>query len=70
VEGAEWEILGDPRFEREAPPAVVLEYHPQGAPGPPALTVEELFSRMGYRTAPIWQREDGYGMLWAWRGGD
>jgi FkbM family methyltransferase len=69
VEGAEWEVLGDPRFEREAPPAVVLEYHPEGAPGPPAATVEELFARMGYRTAPIWQREDGYGMLWAWRSG-
>jgi FkbM family methyltransferase len=32
VEGAEWELLADPRFERLRPQVVVLEYHEDGSP--------------------------------------
>lgn len=69
VEGGEWEILADPRFQAAPPRVVVLEYHPQGAPSADphsavieALDAAGLTARMG-----IFRRESGYGMLWAWR---
>ena len=34
IEGGEWAIVGDPRFADSAPPAVVLEYHPELCPEP------------------------------------
>jgi FkbM family methyltransferase len=69
VEGGEWPILADPRFAESPPRVVVLEYHPRGAPGPdPRAAVLELLERAGLTaTAPIFDREDGHGMLWAWR---
>ena len=33
IEGGEWEILGDPRFEELGLTALALEYHPDQAPG-------------------------------------
>jgi FkbM family methyltransferase len=67
IEGGEWAILGDERFPASAPRAVVLEYHPAGAPGPPRVAVEARLREAGYELEPIWHRDDGYGMLWAWR---
>jgi hypothetical protein len=48
---------------------VVLEYHPQGAPGgDPHAAVIHYLARAGLTaTATIFERADGYGMLWAWR---
>ena len=69
TEGGEWPILADPRFATSPPRAVVLEYHPQGAPGAdPRAAVMDYLARAGLTaTATIFERADGYGMLWAWR---
>ncbi len=68
IEGGEWAILGDPRF-REAPPrVVVLEYHPEGCPGPnPRVAAEQALAAAGMRVQPTMDRGDGHGMLWAWQ---
>jgi FkbM family methyltransferase len=68
IEGGEWAILGDPRF-REAPPrTVVLEYHPEGCPGPnPRAAAEQALTAAGMRVQPTMDRDDGHGLLWAWR---
>lgn len=69
IEGGEWPILQDPRFAAAPPRVLVLEYHPGvGCPSSdPHGTVRELLARAGMITSEIWTREDGYGMLWAWR---
>ncbi len=69
IEGGEWEILGDPRWGHDPPSVVVLEYHPEGAAGtdPHALALERLAAVGLTRTTTIFVRDDGYGMLWAWR---
>lgn len=68
IEGGEWEILLDPRFGRDPPRALVLEYHPHLCPGSdPRTTAEQALADAQLRSAPIWHRDDGYGMMWAWR---
>jgi FkbM family methyltransferase len=69
VEGGEWAILGDARFSAAPPGAVVLEYHPQGAPGPDphSAALRRLQAAGLTMTATIFRRAEGYGMLWAWR---
>jgi FkbM family methyltransferase len=68
IEGGEWDILLDPRFARNPPRAIVLEYHPHLCPGEdPRAAAQQALARAGLSTAPIWHRDDGYGMLWAWR---
>lgn len=69
VEGGEWEILGDSRLGRDPPAVVVVEHHPEGAPGPdPHGAVLERLAAAGLtRSATIFARDDGYGMVWAWR---
>lgn len=69
IEGGEWPILADPRFVSDPPRAIVLEYHPDGAPGPdPRAAALDRLSAAGLTAmATIFRRSDGYGMLWAWR---
>lgn len=68
IEGGEWEIVMDPRFTGSPPRALVLEYHPHFCPeDDPRTAVEHALARAGLTTAAIWHRDDGYGMLWAWR---
>lgn len=70
VEGSEWAILGDPRFERIDARVVALEYHPQGCPEPdPRTAAITLFDRLGYvvEEVDIAHAPAGVGMLWAWR---
>lgn len=69
VEGGEWEILDDPRLGLDPPAVVVLEHHPEGAPGPDphAAALERLAAAGLTRSATIFTRDDGYGMVWAWR---
>ncbi len=68
IEGGEWEILLDPRFASNPPRAMVLEYHPHLCPNSaPRITAERALAQAGLQTASIWHRDDGYGMLWAWR---
>ncbi|HWF25462.1 MAG TPA: FkbM family methyltransferase [Solirubrobacteraceae bacterium] len=68
IEGGEWEILGDARFRASPPRALVLEYHPHLCPGDDArATALAALAAANMRVHPIWHRDDGYGMLWAWR---
>jgi FkbM family methyltransferase len=68
IEGGEWEILLDPRLRTDPPPAIVLEYHPRGCPArDPLALAEQALHDAGLRTAVIWARNDGHGMLWGWR---
>jgi FkbM family methyltransferase len=69
AEGGEWDILCDPRFVADPPAVVVMEYHPAGAPepAPRAAALARLRAAGLTATATIFQRGDGYGMLWAWR---
>jgi FkbM family methyltransferase len=68
IEGAEWEILADQRFAELDAVAVVLEYHPIGAPADPERTLERELGRAGYQVAPPVRGVDA-GMVWAWRAG-
>jgi FkbM family methyltransferase len=68
IEGGEWAILGDPRFRESPPRALVLEYHPRFCPGDsPRAAAESSLEAAGMCVQSIWHREDGHGMLWAWR---
>lgn len=69
VEGGEWPVLDDPRLATHGPDAIVLEYHPFGAPGGDARACARTrLHRAGYLTRDSVHRdEDGVGMLWAWR---
>ena len=68
IEGGEWEILADARFRASPPRALVMEYHPYRCPSDdPRAAVEALLGAAGMAWATIWHRDDGHGMLWAWR---
>ena len=72
VEGAEWELLADPRFAGVPAGAVALEYHPRGCPsGDPRSLAHELLRDCGYETADhdsaSFAGLEGQGMVWAWK---
>jgi FkbM family methyltransferase len=70
IEGGEWAILTDPRFRRLEVPVLVLEYHPDQAPGPdPRALALEVVQDAGYETEMVYEFAPGQGMLWAWRPG-
>jgi hypothetical protein len=47
---------------------IVLEYHPHLCPDPdPRGAAERALAGAGLKITPIWHRDDGYGMVWAWR---
>ena len=69
IEGAEWELLADPRFPRVAARAIALEYHPRFCPSKsPRALAHEILRSAGYKTADhplIGPPEQG--MVWAWK---
>ncbi|MGH2868700.1 MAG: FkbM family methyltransferase [Solirubrobacteraceae bacterium] len=68
IEGGEWEIFSDPRFGASPPRALVIEYHPYRCPGADSRAAAEGRLRAaGMHVQTIWHRDDGHGMLWAWR---
>ena len=68
IEGGEWAILADARFTTSGLTALVLEYHPQEAPGPDPLTaVRRLLGDAGFTTGEPHGAAGGVGTLWAWR---
>lgn len=68
IEGGEWAILQDPRFRECAPRVAVLEYHPDRCPTEnPHLAVEAALQASGMHIRCTKRRDDGHGMLWAWR---
>jgi hypothetical protein len=70
IEGSEWEILQDPRFLGIAARVIVIEYHPQGCPGPvPREAAQVALRRLGcvVQDIAVPHAPPGVGMLWAWR---
>jgi len=68
IEGAEWDILADPRFA-VAPPIMVMEWHSERCPGADArLTACELLRQAGYTSFQAPDAGMVNGHLWAWRG--
>lgn len=68
IEGAEWPILADPRFPGPRLKALVLEYHPQGAPGEDAAaTIVGRLRDAGLTVGDPFDQHHGVGLLWAWR---
>lgn len=70
IEGGEWALLADERFRASPPAALALEYHPHLCPGArPRREAERLLDAAGLTgREPLFERSDGVGMLWAWRG--
>ena len=54
IEGGEWPILTDPRFAQLPTPALVIEYHPAGCPGPDP----QAFIRADCSTTPATARSE------------
>jgi FkbM family methyltransferase len=68
IEGSEWSILAEPRFKTLSARAVVLEYHPQGAPGPnPAEAAAGLLRCAGFTVGQPFDVRGDAGVVWAWR---
>jgi FkbM family methyltransferase len=68
IEGSEWPILADCRFKTLSARAVVLEYHPQNAPGlNPAEAAAGLLSDAGFTVGKPFDVRGDAGVIWAWR---
>ena len=69
IEGGEWPLLTDPRFDDLAVRAIVLEYHAYNCPGPgdSAQTARRLLEGCGYAVVVTQHHPIGVGTLWAWR---
>jgi len=68
IEGAEWPILEDARFAATSARAVVVEYHPAaGLAAPPHDAATGLLERAGFELRTVWRRDDGHGVIWAWK---
>jgi FkbM family methyltransferase len=67
IEGAEWDLLADPRFRQTPPRVVVLEYHQQGCPEPDAAAAAERALRgAGFDVVHAGRKPQfGAGLLWA-----
>jgi len=71
IEGAEWDILSDPRLAELPIAAMVLEYHPQGSPTDDAFAdVRSLLGAAGFEVGEPFDVHDGVGVVWAWREDD
>jgi FkbM family methyltransferase len=71
IEGGEWSILMDPRFECLSLPVIAMEYHPWLCPEPDAraLATERLVAA-GYEVRGVFHDDEaGHGMVWAWKDG-
>jgi FkbM family methyltransferase len=69
IEGGEWAILTDARFEHVAARAIVIEWHEEGCPETDAhAAILGLLARAGYRVVKDDPAEHGgNGVLWALR---
>jgi len=68
IEGAEWAILQDPRFAQLGISSLVLEYHPQDAPGEDTTAaVRGILERAGFTVGEPFERHGQVGLVWAWR---
>jgi FkbM family methyltransferase len=72
IEGAEWELLADPRFAAVPAKVVALEYHPHLCPADdPRRLAHDLLRSAAYETAdhdvPELLDLPGHGMVWGWK---
>jgi FkbM family methyltransferase len=68
IEGAEWPILQDPRLAQTPLKAIVLEYHPQGAPEADTTgAVRKALQTAGFTVGEPFDQHHGVGLVWAWR---
>ena len=68
IEGGEWDILTDTRFDDLSARALVMEYHPWQCPGSdPRATAEDLLARRGFTVRTAREHVPGFGEIWAWR---
>lgn len=68
IEGAEWPILQDPRFASLGISALVLEYHPQGAPEADTLAaMGGILRGAGFTVDEPVEQHGSVGVVWAWR---
>jgi FkbM family methyltransferase len=63
IEGAEGDILADPRFLDLQARLIAIEYHPPH----PRPWVEGRFREAGFTLQPFHERQPGVGEFWAWR---
>lgn len=72
IEGAEWELLADPRFAALQPRVLVLEYHEDGCPGPdPSQVAEKALRSAGLEVVHAGTKPQfGAGIVWALPGPD
>jgi FkbM family methyltransferase len=69
IEGAEWDLVADPRFAQLTNPVVMFEHHPHGAPGDPAAAATQALEHAGYVVEAAENHADGTGVLWGVRAG-
>ena len=67
IEGAEWELLADPRFNQIRPRVVVLEYHEDRCPSSdPSAAADQALRRAGFTVVHAGRKPQfGAGLLWA-----
>ena len=67
IEGAEWALLGDPRFADSCPAIVVLEYHEAGSPHPdPADAAAQALRAAGHEVVHAGRKPQfGAGLVWS-----
>ncbi len=67
IEGAEWDLVADPRFAQLSNPVVMFEHHPHGAPGDPATVATQALQGAGYTVRSAEEHADGTGVVWGVR---
>ena len=75
IEGAEWDILRDPRMAKYGPPIIVMEWHNELCPEPaPGQAARAALAAAGYTSIVVPDEPGGTsktehrcGHLWAWR---
>ena len=68
IEGGEWRILLDPRWQDVPARAVLMEYHPDGCPGEDARALaRQRLSTAGFTVEDVMRDSHGHGMLRAVR---
>jgi FkbM family methyltransferase len=69
IEGGEWPLLTDPRFDAVDVPAIVIEHHGYDCPGPGDSrdTARRLLETRGYTVLETEWHPVGVGTFWAWR---
>lgn len=69
IEGAEWDLMADPRFAELPAVVVALEYHAARCPeSDPRGAARRLLESVGYDVADgDLDADPGHGMVWGWK---